>query len=114
FIDECFVASTIVASVGAVYARSSRPAPPRLIEIDGVVSTPDHPYLTTEGWKRAEDISSGDLCCVRVSDSDGYQVESAQNMLPRVSLEAIERDYELHQQASRECKAARGEQHDPS
>lgn len=111
FIDECFTRDTVIQAVGDVVAVSSKPAPDTLIEIDGVVSTPDHPYLTTEGWKRAEDVRAGDLCCVRKTDP-ASQEEDPQNVLPRVSLEAVERDHELHQQASRECKADRRGQHD--
>lgn len=108
--DECFTAATLVEPVGDVVAVSSRAAPSRLIEIDGVVSTPDHPYLTSKGWKRAEDVAAGDLCCVR-RYLPGVVLQDPKDLLPEVSLEAIERDHELHEQARLSCKTAGRKQH---
>lgn len=84
-VDECFVAGTQIATpmgprsiedlepgdpvlnatgVGVVRARSSKPTD-SLITVyfalgEKVTCTPDHPFLTGSGWKRAVELAEGD------------------------------------------------------
>ena len=107
--DECFVAGTVVHPVGEVVRVMSRPAPDRLITVDGVTSTPDHPYLTPEGWKRAEDIRPGDVLCVWEPGPQEPEIPllRAADVLAGVSLEALLHETDAHAAASRRCKSAR-------
>jgi hypothetical protein len=86
-IDECFTADTPIRAIGGVVRRIARPAPTVLVTVDGVTSTPDHPYLTPDGWKRAGDLQAGDLLYVW----GGFSAEpsrqtAAQDVLRELSL----------------------------
>jgi hypothetical protein len=104
--DECFTSGTLVSPVGAVAKTSSRRAPSTLISVDGVTSTVDHPYLTPEGWIRAEDISNETMLCVwegfRDIQLSNTHVFEEMSLLQRISCNARERY--AHTQASAACK----------
>lgn len=108
-IEECFVAGTLVNPIGKVLRVTCRPAPYAIIVVDGVASTPDHPYLTPEGWKRAADIIPGDMLCVWGDFSSAGPIPSAGNLFESLPLRTLfangEGERDSHETASTFCKS---------
>jgi SPP1 gp7 family putative phage head morphogenesis protein len=86
-IYNCFTPETLIAPVdGHVSVFRSKYSGPVIILVLGETTlrvTPNHPILTTFGWKRAEDIKEGDdLINVPFESSDGVKYNVDDGLLP--------------------------------
>jgi hypothetical protein len=111
-IDECFTATTPVQPIGEVQRVIARPAPSTLVTVDGVTSTPDHPYLTPDGWKRAADLRPGDLLFVwEATATEKATASPAAHVLQGLSLPLsgpkAARQHYYHCAAADACKSHR-------